>query len=35
MQLEAPLSPELAAGFDWLGFAVEAGRDHGVEAFAL
>lgn len=33
LRLEAPLSPELAAGFDWLGFAVEAGRAHGVEAF--
>ncbi len=34
LRLEAPLSPELAAGFDWLGFAAEAGRAHGVEAFA-
>ena len=33
MTLEAPLSPELAAGFDWLGFAVEAGREHGLEEF--
>jgi 23S rRNA pseudouridine955/2504/2580 synthase len=35
MALEAPLSAELAAGFDWLGFAVEAGREHGLEDFAL
>jgi 23S rRNA pseudouridine955/2504/2580 synthase len=34
MTLEAPLSPELAAGFDWLGFAPEAGREHGLEEFA-
>ncbi|MFP4271328.1 MAG: RluA family pseudouridine synthase, partial [Alphaproteobacteria bacterium] len=34
MRLEAPLSPALEAGFDWLGFAVEAGREHALEDFA-
>ena len=34
LTLEAPLSPQLTAGFDWLGFAVEAGREHGLEDFA-
>jgi len=35
LTLEAPLSPELGAGFAWLGFPVEAGREHGFEDFAL
>jgi hypothetical protein len=35
MTLEAPLSPELEAGFDWLGFAAEAGREHRLADFAL
>lgn len=33
MTLEAPLSSELRAGFDWLGFTADAGRAHGLEAF--
>lgn len=35
MHLEAPLSSELRAGFDWLGFAPDAARGHGLETFEV
>jgi len=35
LRLEAPLSPELRAGFAWLGFAADAGAEHGFEAFEV
>jgi 23S rRNA pseudouridine955/2504/2580 synthase len=35
MTLAAPLSPELAAGFSWLGFAESAGREHGLDVFEV